>query len=115
MIACGGGRSVEIELDAFSGRPNPKWTLSESKGSRLLEKIASLPEANDAPHPPGLGFRGFVVRSGDRSIRVFGGRVVSEGPGPVKVYRDTAGVLKELAEDARERGFEDVVGGSSRR
>ena len=106
---------MEVELDAFSGRPNPEWTLSGEKASRLLEKIASLPEAEDAPHPPGLGFRGFVLRSGGRSIRVFGARVVIESAGVVKIYRDTAGILTELAGDARERGFEAIVGDSSQR
>ena len=115
MIACGGRPSVEVELDAFSGRPNPKWTLSEEKASRLLKTIASLPEAKDAPHPPDLGFRGFVLRSGGRSIRVFGARVVIESAGLAKIYRDTAGIQKELAGDARERGFEAVVGDSSQR
>jgi hypothetical protein len=105
---------VEVELDAFSGRPNPKWMLSEEKASRVLEKIESLPEIKDAPHPPDLGFRGFVLRVGGQSIRVFGGCVVVQSAGMVKVYRDTAGIQNELSGDARERGFEAIVGDSSR-
>ena len=115
IIACVGDHNVQVELDAFSGRPNPKWTLSEDKASRLLERIGSLPEAKDMPHPPALGFRGFVLRSGRRSIRVFEGRVLIEGAGLAKVYRDNAGIQEELAADARERGFAAVVDDPSHR
>jgi hypothetical protein len=100
---------MEVDLDAFSGRPNPKWTISEHEASRLLTDIASLPEAKDVPHPPDLGFRGFILRSGDVVMRVYGGRVVVEGPGTPRVYRDTAGIERELIKDARKRGFEAIV------
>ena len=110
MIACDGSRTVEVELDAFSGRPNPRWTLSPAKSSEMVTKIASLREPADAPNPPDLGFRGFVLRSGDRAIRVFGGRIVVTEQGRAGVYRDTAGIEGELTEQARERGFGPVVG-----
>src|SRR5258708_39526519 len=113
MMACGGGPSMEVELDAFSGRPNPKWTLSEELSSRLLGQIASLPEAKDAPQLPDLGFRGFLLRSGDSSMRVFGGRVVIESARPKKIYRDTRGILEELVRDARRRSFGAIVGDSN--
>ncbi|HYL77918.1 MAG TPA: hypothetical protein VEU96_27140 [Bryobacteraceae bacterium] len=113
-IACAGGAKVDVELDAFSGRPNPKWTLSADKASRILKQIASLPETNDTLHIPDLGFRGFVLRSGGRSIRVFGGLVTIESAGVTKAHRDTAGILKDLTEDARKRGFEAVVGDSAK-
>jgi hypothetical protein len=115
MIACDGSRAIEVELDAFSGRPNPKWTLSGEKSSQLLRKIDSLHETGDAPHPPDLGFRGFVLKSGDRSIRVYGGRIAIETAGAVRVYRDTAGIQAELTEEARQRGFEAIVVDSSPR
>src|SRR4051794_36286568 len=71
-------RNMEVELDAFSGRPNPKWTLTSEEADHLLREIQSLPETKDFPEPPDLGFRGFILHSGDRSIRVFGGRIVVE-------------------------------------
>jgi hypothetical protein len=103
---------MEVELDAFSGRPNPKWTLSPEKASEFLTKIKSLPVAGDAPHIPDLGFRGFILKSGDGLMRVYGGRVVIETPGASRIYRDTAGILAELTAEARRRGFEAVVADS---
>jgi len=107
---------MEVELDAFSGRPNPKWTLPDERAARLLAQIASLPVAKDAPNPPDLGFRGFVLRSGGKSMRVFGGRVIVESLGSAKgIYRDSSGIEQELARDARERGFEAIVSDSTQR
>lgn len=105
---------MEVELDAFSGRPNPRWTLPLAKSSEMLTKIASLREPGDAPNPPDLGFRGFVLRSGGQAIRVFGGRIVVEEQGGARVYRDTAGIQAELAEQARERGFGSIIGDRDR-
>jgi hypothetical protein len=116
MIACDGARGMEVELDAFSGRPNPKWTLSPEKASEFLTKIKALPTAGDAPHIPDLGFRGFVLRSGDQSIRVYGGRVLIEAPPRgSRILRDTAGIQAELIAQARSRGFEAVVTDSGQR
>jgi hypothetical protein len=112
MNACGGGRAMEVELDAFSGRPNPKWTLSPEKASEFLAKIKALPVAGDAPHIPDLGFRGFILKSGDRLMRVYGARVIIETPGAARIYRDTAGIQAELTAEARRRGFEAVVADS---
>jgi len=55
-----------ITLDAYSGRPNPSWRISDRDSARLLERIAgravtAVTEADaDAP----LGPRGFIVSAG---------------------------------------------------
>jgi len=50
-----------VELDAYSGRPNPRWQLTESEAAELARLIADLEPAPRAssPDPPGLGYRGF--------------------------------------------------------
>jgi hypothetical protein len=49
-----------VELDVFSGRPNPRWELDEKKGATLTRLEASLHRADRVPPaPPGLGYRGF--------------------------------------------------------
>src|SRR5882724_5553115 len=65
---------VEIELDVFSGRPNPRWLLSPSQEIEWAIRLDSLPNAagQDMPEPPGLGYRGFTVRA-DKQVRVYGG------------------------------------------
>jgi hypothetical protein len=52
---------IVIELDIFSGRPNPRWPLSESENVRLTQLIESLAPSPGGrfPSPPGLGYRGF--------------------------------------------------------
>jgi hypothetical protein len=54
---------MRVELDIFSGRPNPEWTLTDAEATELKTMTASLPVA--AASPPlfdGLGYRGIVVR-----------------------------------------------------
>lgn len=53
---------VEIELDVFSGRPNPSWTLDDDAAAELLARLGDAPR----PPPPGhLGYRGFLVHRSD--------------------------------------------------
>lgn len=51
-----------VELDVFSGRVNPRWSLdraAEATFDGLVQRLG--PTAEDLPDPPGLGYRGFVV------------------------------------------------------
>lgn len=53
----------QVELDIFSGRPNPIWTLSPKEEQELVDRL----EADPAQMLPvtaateGLGYRGYVV------------------------------------------------------
>ncbi len=57
---------LEIELDIFSGRPNPTWKLSEEEEKELLDIITSDPTQVSPVYSPeevlGLGYRGLIVR-----------------------------------------------------
>ena len=53
---------IEVELDIFSGNPNPAWTLSDGDSAHFLEKLALLPAAPPAEFATNLGYRGFIVR-----------------------------------------------------
>ena len=50
-----------VELDIFSGRPNPRWQLSEDLAAEVVRLVDSLELAarDNRPSPPGLGYRGF--------------------------------------------------------
>jgi hypothetical protein len=52
---------VEVELDVFSGNPNPVWILSEADGVIFLKKLAMLPQASATELHDDLGYRGFIV------------------------------------------------------
>lgn len=54
---------LQVELDIFSGRPNPQWVLSGKEEKELLDRIAAEPklmlpaEATNGR----LGYRGYIV------------------------------------------------------
>lgn len=57
---------LEVELDVFSGMPNPRWMLSEPQEETLLEILRSEPAqispARTRSLRLGLGYRGAIVR-----------------------------------------------------
>lgn len=55
----------EVELDIFSGRPNPRWTLSAGEEAELLTRLLdrSVPLAPITITDGKLGYRGFIVRA----------------------------------------------------
>ena len=78
---------VSVELDVFSGQPNPTWILSEAQSSMLGELLLGLrPAERLTPRFDGLGYRGFIVRlvapqsRAQSTVYVYGGtiEVVSE-------------------------------------
>jgi hypothetical protein len=75
---------VEVELDIFSGMPNPTWVLMDAEAESFAQRLAQLPETSVGELPGHLGYRGFIVRvtEGARTqvIRIWAGAVhVSNG------------------------------------
>jgi len=65
-----------VELDVFSGRPNPRWELDEPTANPLRRLLSELDVTGaTAPEPPGLGYRGFVVAEDGRELRAYNGYV----------------------------------------
>ena len=58
---------VEVELDIFSGLPNPVWILSPGEGTLFREKLTGLPDASPRVLSTHLGYRGFLVRVSDQT------------------------------------------------
>jgi len=57
---------ITVELDIFSGNPNPRWTLSDKEANDLLDRVmADRSLASPPKHVGGLGYRGFIVRADD--------------------------------------------------
>jgi hypothetical protein len=76
--------TTSVELDVFSGRPNPTWNLTESQCAEIEQNIAQLPEAvgKSVPSPPALGYRGLIIHYENQqgvgeSIRIYRGLVHS--------------------------------------
>ena len=64
-----------IELDIFSGRPNPGWDLNAAQRAELRRRLARLSPSMAKVTVPGLGYRGFIVRD-DEELRIFHGHVL---------------------------------------
>lgn len=103
---------MQVELDAYSGRPNPVWTLSAEEARALRALLAGAGAAIALPMvvPEGLGYRGFVVRDGGVGKgfewRVHGG-AVARG---VEHRADIGGAEAWLITFARSRGHGAIFG-----
>ncbi|WP_405856203.1 hypothetical protein OG361_22610 [Streptomyces sp. NBC_00090] len=58
---------LEVEMDIFSGTPNPSWVLTKEEESQVLEIIEADPDqispVSTEKEKFGLGYRGFLVRT----------------------------------------------------
>jgi hypothetical protein len=57
----------EVELDIFSGMPNPTWVLTDAEADTLMDALGSLPRTSDRELSGDLGYRGLIVRCGHGS------------------------------------------------
>jgi hypothetical protein len=73
--------SLQVELDAFSGRPNPRWELTDTQAAEFLARLRSLQPTKDSHRAnEGLGYRGFVVRAKSEPV---------DGFDQIRLYRET--------------------------
>jgi hypothetical protein len=98
---------ILVELDIFSGRPNPRWPLSGREAQGLRDLHSGLPLGPDrVPAPPGLGYRGFTYDVNGASWRAYGGHVTrSDGAtaSEPSVERYLLGLLPRPYADLRPR------------
>lgn len=80
---------AEVELDIFSGRPNPTWKLSAEETSQFLGLLRELPSTEPGWFDAGLGYRGFAVSFQDPQ-----GRATR-----VQIYK---GIVKRSVEESTE-------------
>ena len=84
---------MHVELDIFSGRPNPGWEVAGPQREEFLEALRSLPESTARPPlNDGLGYRGFVVthlvtEEADKAI-AYQGHVTVQARGRTRVLAD---------------------------
>ena len=65
---------MRVELDMFSGRPNPTWDLDDAAERELLALESNLrPAGRPGVEPPPLGYRGFAYGDASISRHVFDG------------------------------------------
>lgn len=94
-----------VELDIFSGRPNPRWELDEPVAQEVRELQHRLKVATDRPpEPPGLGYRGFVYDLDESTWRALKGFVV----GSDRVLADPDRAIEHLLLDQLPAEYVDL-------
>lgn len=90
--------STEVELDVFSGRPNPAWALTSAEAEELERRLAALPRSPERELSTRLGYRGLLVRledgTGARMLRVQSGGVEIAAAGSTVYARDEGRALE---------------------
>jgi hypothetical protein len=70
------GMPMVVELDVFSGRPNPRWELDEKNAAALTRLQSTLRRTERLPpDPPALGYRGFRCDGPTETFIAFKGYV----------------------------------------
>lgn len=93
---------MHIELDIFSGRPNPSWELTPAESASFLQQLRALPRAGAGQPEEGLGYRGLIVTGtagalidSFTTVVVSGGLVVGQHPqGGTQTWLDTGRSLE---------------------
>ena len=81
----------EVELDIFSGMPNPTWILTNAEADSFMKQLAALPQTSARELSGNLGYRGFIVQctqgADAQLIRIQDGTVhISKGVTNVYAY-----------------------------
>ena len=101
---------ARVEIDIFSGRPNPSFELDQAATAQLLQLLDDTQRGAGAAPRDGLGFRGFVVRiAGRPDIRVSGAAVVSGAQELTDASRAVERFLLSRMPDEQKRQFSDVL------
>jgi hypothetical protein len=106
--------SVEVELDIFSGRPNPRWSMRADQAPVLATLFAAAPHVQPV-EAPGLGYRGFLIhlRTGDpavpQTIRVYAGTLTATIAGGEVTVADERGLEQLLLADAQLMGYGPLI------
>ena len=105
--------TATVELDAFSGRPNPRWQLSADEARDLSARLLRLQPARRAKLADGgLGYRGFYIENANgQRIHIAHGLIAfPRGGHTVELYHDAYGAEAALQAQARARGYGAVFG-----
>jgi len=98
---------LEIELDAFSGRPNPRWELTGAQAEEFLARLRALsPTHGIRPGGGGLGYRGFTVKARGKpmddfdEVRLYHGTVLARHGDRMETFGDPGRVLERWLLDS---------------
>lgn len=75
---------MQVELDVFSGRPNPVWELSVQESREFIHRFQALPpqenvDINNVSIAEGLGYRGMIITRLEHPLAEYNEVFVSNG------------------------------------
>jgi hypothetical protein len=120
MMACSSHKTkqemtITIELDIYSGRPNPSWKMDVKQTNDLLQKLAklyTLPKA-ELDVQDGLGYRGFIIKVVDDNKKDEAPIIVKVFHGIIKIddnlFEDTILLEKNLLNQAKQNGYKNII------
>jgi hypothetical protein len=114
------GDVTVVRMLVFSGRPDPEWTLDADEDAALVQKLTATRRrtrltAAASRRPTRLGYRGFLIDRpgavpGTRDITIVHAGVVGDVRLTSTEHRaDADGIEDDLLEQARRRGFGDLL------
>jgi hypothetical protein len=105
---------ANIEIDIFSGRPNPTVELRGQKAQHLIDLLERKRERLEHYHADtDLGFRGFLVRlgfPGSRTYRVADGVVTKGDDAFYDPHQEAQGYIVSLLPPAMKTLVEPFLG-----
>ena len=105
---------MRVELQVYSGRPNPSWDLSAQDVAELARRMADLPRSHQPFVEGGLGYGGFVIWNPENAaglpttIKVFNAIGIPEAAG-IAAYHDVHDIEGWLLEQARQHGHGAIL------
>ena len=107
--------TVKVELDIFSGEPNPAWPLSEKQVEELKKKMEATSSSDQGEKPPILGYRGFIITNPGKipsipeRTRIYAGILTATVEGKREYRKDADGIEEWFIEYAREQGYGELI------
>ena len=83
---------MRVEVDLFSGRPNPSWRLTAEESAEFLNRFSALPQTDAGKTHENLGYRGLIVSRpggtilGFDRVEISSGLVVGRGAGGERFF-----------------------------
>ncbi len=106
--------ALRIELDVFSGRPNPSWVLTPAESEEIVMRLRRLASAAMPTAPAPLGYRGFILHrsegGGERPwAYVTPGVVRMAHAAGGRALTDSEGIEEWLRQQAIARGYGSLI------
>lgn len=100
---------INVELDVFSGRPNPSWVLEKEQAEQLNKLLQNLPISPKSIPINELGYRGFIVTINEKETFRIHAAIVFRETEPTQILVDKNNVERLLIKMASEKGYTSIL------